>query len=335
MTPTDFRARFALERLEEGALLVDLEGGGYFRLNETAAIICTALSDAKDTPSAIALLSHQFNELPESTTTLVKTFLQDLSQSERRERPTGPFRYSLHGTRYCLEEDGSPRVFVDPTAKTLSLAVRVADLKYPVLDYVRAVTPKLLGFLGIRVLHAASCTVAGESIAFAGRSGAGKTTTAKALAAAGARLSSEDLLLLSDGETLGTSFFTFGERLAHTWADLAAAQISSGRDVPFGDLAAAATGPQERLHAIWFLDVTRRRGNHLQQYELDRVSGLGELLRHLFLARAGASNWRSQVQAARRLAANLQLSEAVVPDGIALLTQAAADYVTLVREATR
>ena len=69
--------------------------------------------------------------------------------------------------------------------------------------HLRSVVPKLLALRGIRVLHASAVEIDGSLLVFSGQSGAGKTTSAKAFAQAGARLVSEDLLVLHARRTEG------------------------------------------------------------------------------------------------------------------------------------
>jgi len=55
-----------------------------------------------------------------------------------------------------------------------------------------AYPPKIMFTRGLSVLHAASCAVNGALIAFAGQSGAGKTTTVRAFVQQGAQPVTED-----------------------------------------------------------------------------------------------------------------------------------------------
>ncbi len=149
--------------------------------------------------------------------------------------------------------------------------------------YVRALAPKILFQRGITILHASACVARGKLIAFAGLSGAGKTTMVRAFADAGARLVSEDLVAFS---SIGqTAVLTDAESLIHRWAERTSLSLLAVPRVPIpsGDLADALGGPTHSLDRILFLDRGRRKGTDLTALKVDEATALIALLQHNFL----------------------------------------------------
>lgn len=93
----------------------------------------------------------------------------------------------------------------------------------PVLRFV-------LNIRGVTCLHASAVEVAGGAIAFAGESGAGKSTTAAALVRAGARLLTDDTVtLVRSGEDVMVHPGYAGLRV---WPDVTAALRGPGVELP-------------------------------------------------------------------------------------------------------
>src|SRR5204863_8634665 len=90
-----------------------------------------------------------------------------------------------------------------------------------------AVVPKIAALRGGTVLHASAfLDLTDQVTAFSGESGAGKTTAARAVTDSGARLVSEDKLVLSP--TVGpVSVLIEGERRLEAWVAPAAAEVAS------------------------------------------------------------------------------------------------------------
>ncbi|MDB4983380.1 MAG: hypothetical protein JWM82_4132, partial [Myxococcales bacterium] len=190
--------RFALERVSDGGVLVDLQTGSYFQVNASAAEICGALLDEVDVEAARARVSARLNVDLDEAASLIEGICEGLGEEVASGEIEGPLRYGPSGDAFGLEEDGCPVLLVDPATRGLMLAEPARVLRYPMLDYVRTITPKLLGLLGFTVLHASACRLSGGVVGFSGQSGAGKTTTMQAFASAGGTALAEDLLVLRD-----------------------------------------------------------------------------------------------------------------------------------------
>jgi hypothetical protein len=168
----------------------------------------------------------------------------------------------------------------------------------------------------------------GRLVAFAGLSGAGKTTTARAFAAAGATLVSEDLVVLSPEDRPNVILAAEGE--VHRWANLLAEQLiahpsKAVRPGALGDFSDSATGS---LDQILILDRAERRGTDFQTARLSPPDALISLLPHDFLGAIEPSRWRDFFGRAVDLVASVDLRKASAPDGLDLLAAAAARYIS-------
>jgi hypothetical protein len=167
----------------------------------------------------------------------------------------------------------------------------------------------------------------GESfLAISGRSGAGKTTTARIFERAGARLVSEDLVILSLADE-SPLIFLGGERFARNWARATAPHFDvPGQEVDFADLSRAQQGAVVPLTAMWFIDVSRRVGTDLQLRKLSIGDGTLALLGNGMLATSHAQHWRDFLRRSRFIAERTSLSEATMPKGVDHLKGAAERY---------
>ena len=211
-----FRDRLVFEPIGDEGLLIDLETGIYFRLNASAARACAALQDCASDTEAIARLTGRLGMPVEHARALLQSIRGQLAVSRAPAKTESPFAYRRHDDGYALEENGTPIVWTDARGLALRLLLPPAALHLELGRYVRAMAPKLLQLRGATVVHASACALPEGLIAIAGESGAGKTTTARALAAAGGELISEDLLVFARDGADGV-IFEEGERRAHAW----------------------------------------------------------------------------------------------------------------------
>src|SRR5262249_21151056 len=122
------------------------------------------------------------------------------------------------------------------------------------------VAPHVLALRGILVLHASAVLDAAGVLAFCGGSGQGKTTLARALAAAGRELIAEDLLVVrSAGDR--PEVVAGAEVAIRAWAARHAAQLAPGTRIATEDLLRVADRPPLSCGAILF---PRRDGAGVQ-----------------------------------------------------------------------
>jgi hypothetical protein len=323
-----FRDRLVVESIGDEGLLIDLETGSYFRLNTVATKACLALQQSGTVAAAAARLTEQRGLPPDQARALVESVRAQLAAPNPQALTGNRFAYRRRQGGYALEQDGTPILTTDARGDELQMIVPPEALAFPIEQYVRAMTPKLLHLRGLTVIHASACESAGGLTAFSGQSGAGKTTTARALAAAAARLISEDIVVFGPEQEGQPLVFDEGERHAHAWARDAAERLS--RDptarVACRGLEAMSDGPRRPLHAIWFLDARRRSGDTIALGPLAPMDGLLMLLANNFLGAADPESCRRHVRETHRLARAVSLWQATVPDGLEALAAAAARY---------
>lgn len=324
--PKTFRERYAVEWMSGGGLLVDLMSGSYFRLNPSAAEICRAILDGTSTAEVVEDIARRLRVALQEAEGLLRSLETALKTPTVREEPIGPFRYVRQVDSYDLMERGRAILTVDAKGRSLRLRSSLADLNYPLVDYLRALTPKILRLRGIPVLHASACILAdGALTGFSGKSGAGKTTTAQAFQAAGAHLVSEDLVVLSaTGDVVA---YRNGEEIVHGWSARTAGVLLNRPESVIGceELATAAEGAAMPLRTVWFVDSARREGAGFQLRRLPTVDGFIALLGQSFLAAADAESLQGHLAHTRRLAEAVTLLEATAPDGLENLVRAAAN----------
>jgi len=327
---SQFRDQFAVEPIGDEGVLVNLTTGGFFRLNPTATKACLALQDSTSLSEAADRLAASMTLTPEQAASLLAGVRVQLTAPGVPTELIGPFRYRRHGSGYALEETGRVVLTMDPAGRKLRLHAPAHTLTFKMVEYVRAVTPKLLHLRGVTVLHASACLLPRGLTAFSGKSGAGKTTTARAFDAAGARLISEDLVVLTRDSRI-PAVAVDGERRAHEWAAATADALVDAPEAEFdcdGLAEVSSPGPEIPLAAIWFVDRSRREGPALRQRPFTAIDGALALLGNNFLGSDSPESWRRHVRETHAIARQLALWEVTMPDGLGELAAAARAYAT-------
>lgn len=192
------------------------------------------------------------------------------------------------------------------------------------LPLLGAVLATLLHRRGVVVFHASAISVHGRAVALLGDKGAGKSTTAGMLAAAGHHLIADDIVALdySRGES-PLVLPSYGE--LKLWPDsgarLGAAGLTKVRpihdqiDKAHYALPAAAEGPVglERLYVL-------QRSGRPQARVMPAADGVAHLLRHAYLARFGDAGFGAHMQVyferSARLARDGLVRVLEVPEGL-------------------
>ncbi len=259
MTTADHR--YALIDFGEDGLLLDLVSGNLFELNQSAALVWSrALAGAPANAVAETLASRYGLPLSAAREDVDRALALDPAGASNDL--DGPYLYARSAGGYLLSHDSLPLLRVDEDGRSVQSADAepAARRDWPMI--LQAIAPKLLSLRGHLVLHSSAVLLGQSILAFAGKSGAGKTTTARALASAGAHLLCEDKLLLRrDADRFEA--VVEGERRIMNWVASAAAELSAGRAARCDALDDAATGESHPIAAIGFLDVARRSGTSL------------------------------------------------------------------------
>jgi hypothetical protein len=322
-----FSARYALARYPSGGVVIDLSSGNYFRVNRTAALVCDALLQGG---SAEDRLADELNVSREEASALIAEVKAGLSGPPVRTTPPGAYHFFPVDDGYVLRHGERTVLEVDQAGATIRLP-KNDPLQDPNLleFYVRALAPKLLFQRGVTVLHASAClTKRGRLLAFAGLSGAGKTTTARTFSAAGLRLVSEDLLIFVPGASERRVALE-GEAYVHGWARGITAQHHQPEgEASCGDLSLSAAGPAAAVETILCLDRSRRAGEQLSARPLDKPDALVALMTHAFLGAREPENWRRYLASTSSLIMAIDVREATAPDGLERLAAAVPSYIS-------
>jgi hypothetical protein len=332
-TPTtaisSFSARYALECLAGGGVLVDLNNGNYFRLNSTAAMACQALMQTETFSEAARLLEARFGIPTAGASSILSQITREVDLPTIRQPTTLPLRYRADETGYTLDHDGVDLLHLDLPGEQLSTCWHdPRHLPVSLLDCVRAILPKILFLQGLTVLHGSANVLPEGATAFCGISGAGKTTLGRAFHAAGIPSIAEDLVIVS---MRGPSpcVYRWGERVVHAWSERAASSLARRPTEPISCRDLHLQIPEEavRLSALWFIDAHRRIDSDVMQLRvLEPIEGMTTLMANDFLGTAQSGGWRRYVKTARQLVERTTLLEASLPNGLGPLLAAAASY---------
>lgn len=310
---------FALERFEEGGVLLHLHTGGCFRLNATAAEICADLLAGEGAEAIATKLAARFEIPRERARADVFATLRALEELPIRKEIEEPLRYDATGPAHRVLVGEEPVLRIHPERAVIELFEPTASAQ-AIRDAVDGVVPKLLALRGLSTLHASAVREGEKVRAFSGPSGAGKTTTARLFAKRGRELVSEDLVVLR---------FEAGAPLVVLSAEARARAFSQRakdafeRDpraaLDFSSLDELATGSTLPLESIWFLDASRREGAEIQLARLDRPDAVAALLGNLFLATMEPSDWQQALATLSKLAGKIEASAATMPAGLEAL----------------
>jgi hypothetical protein len=324
-----FAERYVVRAFPSGGVIVDLETGNYFRVDARAAVACAALIDGDTAAAAAHEVANLLAITPEHAERVITDTRAALAAAPVRGVPTGPYHFHPEEDGYGLWHAGKRVLAVGLPDLEVSVPPGLGIEQSPLLEfYVRAVAPKIMFTRGLSVLHAASCRVGEKLLAFAGQSGAGKTTTARAFVQAGATSISEDLLVFKATAPRPTVALGSEERV-HGWAKRAAEHLAAGAArMPSHDLAAMADGPDMPLSAVLFVDAARRAGSDFVVRSLSDADGLLALMENDFLGASSTESWRQFIATATALCSAIQLGEVTAPAGVERLAPAAARYMS-------
>lgn len=328
-TPESFRERFALATFPDGGVVADLRTGSYGKVNATGAAMLGALERAASFEAAAAEIASRL-QIPVSVASRdMRGLVATLAGAGARTAPFGVLRYRpapeggydlWHGERRALH--------VDADARRLTLASPPESLPFKIYDYVSDIAPKLLFLAGVPVLHGSSVVLGEGVLAMCGMSRAGKTTTARAFAAHGSRLVSEDLVIL-DLRDDQPRVFLEAEAGVRRWFREGARALEANHTAALDvrALRDAAAGPTYPLSTLWFLDAGRR-GDGFVRNVIGKTDALVDLLTHAFLGAEGDASWKRYLAAGRAIVAAATPCRMDLPNGLAALDAAIRDYRT-------
>jgi hypothetical protein len=315
--------RLALAEFSDGAVLLDLQSGNFFRVNTVAARIFASLIHGASETEAVNTLARSCGIPPEAAARDVVALLARLPTGGET-KASNPIIFRQNADGLVLEWNGQLLWQISHDGRELTyLANSPVGAPEPMTQLLW-VAPHVLLLRGTVVLHASAVQEAAGVLAFCGSSGQGKTTLARALAAAGRELVAEDLLIVRFSadrpEVVGG-----GEAAIRSWAERQARQLARGVRIATDDLVQAADGRPLPFAAILFprRDARETRITHTP---LGCAEALVHLLENSFAEACRRDLWQRLWDSHRQLAQQVPAHIAHVPEGLALLQQAAACY---------
>ena len=320
------RARFDLIEIDGEGILLDRESGGVYHLNRTACEIWTAVLDGKSAAEITAALTRRFAVNEERAARDVVAAIDRIPDAPRKPS-SDPCRWEATASGYAFFDDTRLIFEIDPTGSWLRLSDSIRPTENQTRGYLKSVAPKVLALHGVFVLHASAVEIDGKLLVFSGRSGAGKTTSARAFARPAARLVSEDLLVMA-GSADEPRAVLGGEPAITSWIVEQAQQLarSPEQTVSCEGLDRCVEGRQLPLAEILMVDADRRAGHQIQREQLTRADALVALIESIYFASANASTWHERLDRLRALTRDVSLSRATMPPGLPQLQTAADEF---------
>ena len=328
--PSSFRERFTLAEFEDAGVLLDLGTGAFYRLNPVASRIGALLSQGKTVSEAASELVESFRLTPDQAARDVAELLAGL-QEEVPTLDENPITFEAVTDGFLLRWQGRPIARIDSLGRTLRLEAGPIAEQAQAARYLDWAVPHLLVLRRQPVLHASAIEYRDGVLAFAGPSGAGKTSTAHAFAAHGAPVISEDVLLISF-ESHSPVVYVNAEAALWRWVAEKASSWATEQhvEIDVSDLLEVLGGPTLPLRQVLFLDSARRRGGQISAEPLGSSQAFALLLKNTFTELGTRTFWRELFEMNRELATRLRFARATVPSGLDLLTDAARRFYSVI-----
>ena len=318
---------FALETLNDGAILLDLNSGVLSRLNGTAALVWQRTL-AGDPTAAIAVHLAGTYAIPfEKTAADVGAALQPPTSSDGFRPAAADFRYDQVDGAFRFSLNSVPVLEVRANGSSIRTMGSFASSDLGM--YLRAFSPKVLSLRGGSTLHGSAVVrTDGQIVAFLGSGGAGKTSTAQAFEAAGWKMIAEDKVVL---RAMGNAWEVAvdGEREITDWVSSTRSRLMEtavGTWVETCAPASATTGLVAPLADIMLIDQARRWQGDLRTDRLGATTAAGEIFRHGFYGSPAPDEWRRNLLVAATLARSARTYQATVPEGLTELRAAVLRY---------
>jgi hypothetical protein len=320
----DYAQRFLLAQFEDGAVMLDLGTGGFYRLNALGARVCLQLGQGHQLADVIQEIARAF-AIPGATAERdVSAFLQQLATA-RPPTSGNPITFRPDDTGQVLQWQGQPCWHIDQLGQTLTYLADPPVTEPDSATQLLWAIPHVLLLQGQLVLHAAAVEDDSEIIAFSGSSGQGKTTLAQLLAKEGWTLVSEDLLVLDISQ--GTPEVAInGEKNLRAWVAAHAAELQPRRSLAASSLAEAAAGPCLPLGKVFFHQRKEMPAPLIDEQPVGQAEGLLLLLENSFAELGIPEVWGRLWDALCAIATQVPVARLQVPEGLAHLQMAVKDY---------
>ena len=323
---TRTRERYELATTADGGVLLDLDSGDLHRLNATAALVWElALAGASPDEIAAGLVTRF--EIDPAIAARDSARALKLEAYALGERPSD-FFYEPSDGGYRFVAGGAPvfRIAGDGSWIAATGAGDPARTGY----HLRGFLAKVAALLGMPVLHASSVRQPdGTALLFVGKSGAGKTTSARAFARAGCELLSEDKVVVeTDGDTVW--MVADAEKELHHRTALLQEELvrqPAGTVCDTRSLLGAVGGHRDRIGEIFFIRAEGRQQQWMGLRRLGQAEALEKTFLNGFYGSGEPRAWRRQLQVMAALARAAASFDASMPEGLAALEAEALRYV--------
>jgi hypothetical protein len=313
----------ALVRFPPQALLLDLASGALFQLNPSATFIWDRWLRGTSTDKIAEDLTSA-HKVPLSTAR--EHVAMALTKSSTPPPRWTAYHYERSFDRYVFSLEGVPIVTVEQRGEYLELTREFPRGQREIRNVLLAISPKLLALRGHFVMHASAVLLDRAVIAFSGESGAGKTTTARALVRAGATPVCEDKLIVrlrGDNVEVGQG----AEQAIDRWSQVAADQLYNGARAQSPELDTLPVINGATLTEIGFLDAARRSGSEINSCAQIPLENTGAIFRNSFYGSDVGEDWARQLHTAAALAAVVRGQALSMPEGLTALDVAATNIV--------
>jgi hypothetical protein len=316
-------SRLVLAAFADGALLLDLDSGSFFRLNRSARCVAEGLVGGESVDQLGARLVEAFGISPVQAAADVQSVLRQL-QSHPERSASNPLRFQTDGRGSLLCWDGVPACHIDHSTGLVTDAAPAEGCADATQRLLWAV-PHVLMLQGYFVVHAAAIQTGKGVIGFAGPTGTGKTTLARLFAAHGSTLISEDLLVVALAAT-PPEVYTCSGAAIHQWVRTHGPQLQAEGRVATQDLAAVLRDARAALRELWFPQRVTAAPPAIAVAPMGKTDALALLLENSFAELALPDIWRHVWQGSRQLVEQIRVVRVEVPEGLELLAEAVADY---------
>lgn len=320
----NYGKRLALAHFEDGAALLDLETGIFYRLNPVATHICEDLAQGHLLADIARDIARTFSIPVTIAQRDVEAFVEQLGK-RRQPASSNPITFHSDGAGYVLQWHGRPFWHVDRQGRKLTYLADDQGSAPDSTTQLLWVVPHVLMLQQQVVLHASAVEHTGAVLALSGSSGRGKSTLARLLAQEGMNLIADDLLVVHlDHGTPEVAIH--GEKFLRRWAATQASTLAAQHCIPTDALAQAIEGPRLPLRQILFPCRKELPMAAIREEPLGRTAGLLLLLENSFAELGIREVWRHLWDANCRIVATTTMAQALVPEGLGALQAAVIDY---------
>ena len=315
------RSRFSLVEIDDEGVLLDRESGAVFRLNRTACAIWAELLAGGSLAAVVATMVKRFGIAPHRAKRDARAMLTDLpddltTPKVKASRP-GLGRWGETPGGYAFFDGETVACEVDRGGTVLRLPAGAKPTEGEARARIHSVVPRVLALRGIHLLHASAVELDGSLLVITGPSGAGKTTSARAFARTGARLVSEDLLVLEPA-SVGPRAVITGEATIRAWVAGRGTRLAHrpAEVIACDDLDRCLEGSRLPIGEIWIIHAARRAGGRIELEALSRPDALVALMESVYFASSDTATWDTRFESLRGLVDCVSTSRATMPHGL-------------------